>query len=878
MLLIYSAEITKANIHLSFKSPNLRRVRNSLFAEPYPDPSAGAPLRWENGDEEPPPRSKEIFEDPDLFEVAHWLANLPISDEERGKFLGFSRVSTKDLPWKNVKEFNRDIDALPHGPSWERRTIRVQGDAGVEVLDLWLRNIVDVVRQLISDRRFVQYMCYAPQKLWTSAERLSRVYNEMSTGDWWWRMQGLLGKGATMCPIIISSDKTQMSVLSGSKRAWPVYLSIGNISKDMRRRPSQHAMILIGYIPITDMACVSGETARREKSWEVFHACMSAILELLKEMSARGIEMLCADGAIRRVHPILASYIGDFPEQCLVTCVRQNRCPVCLVPSDQMGNYSVRYEERTRKRTLDAIEDNRQGYSAPIKALGIRPTWPFWASLPFVDISLCVTPDLLHQLNKGVFRYHLVKWCTHILGEREVDRRFRGMPRHLGTRHFTDGLSVIKQWTGNEAKQVAKVFLPVMAGCVETDAVKATRHILDFMYRAHRPELSDEDLEDLEGDLAGFHAVKDICRQTKALDTQEMFDGIPKLHMISHYARSIRELGTTDGYNTEATERLHIDFVKEGWRASNKVNPTEQMARYLQHKESWAILRAHLREIGWLPANFQYGDDPIPNSAGNESEVGDEGEVDDDGEVDGPIWYPSPAITIAKRPSLGRKTAAFLAEQHGAVDLIPATLRFLSRLCPNVSLPLFDNNKFEVWTRCRLSYARLPFLPSVEPHKAQVRAVPGSWDNEGRMKRFGSFDVVLFASHSAAGVEGLHQFEAGRIKTIFKVPRHLSEVCDQKLAYVELFRPFSQLTRGPTGLYTTRHATIDNKRQALVIPLSDIVMTCQLTPQYHMMEPDLRVTSSTDLLSEFDQFYLNKYSSHFMFAVLEHWRKRLEPQ
>ncbi|KAF8593636.1 hypothetical protein BDV93DRAFT_409250, partial [Ceratobasidium sp. AG-I] len=130
----------------------------------------------------------------------------------------------------------------------------------------------------------------------------------MSTGDWWWQMQGLLGKGTTVCPIIISSDKTQMSVLSGSKRAWPVYLSIGNISKDMRRRPSQHAMILIGYIPITDMACVSGETARREKSWEVFHACMSAILELLKEMSARGIEMLCADGAIRRVHPILASY------------------------------------------------------------------------------------------------------------------------------------------------------------------------------------------------------------------------------------------------------------------------------------------------------------------------------------------------------------------------------------------------------------------------------------------------------------------------------------------------------------------------------------------------------------------------------------------
>ncbi|KAF8598292.1 hypothetical protein BDV93DRAFT_419655, partial [Ceratobasidium sp. AG-I] len=486
----------------------------------------------------------------------------------------------------NVKEFNRDVDNLPHGPAWERRTIRVQGDTGEEILDFWMRNVLDVVRQLIPDSRYARYMCYAPQKLWTSAKCLTRVYNEMSSGDWWWRIQGLLGGHATACPIIIASDKTQMSVLSGSKRAWPVYLSIGNISKDMRRRPSQHGMILLGYIPVTDLACISGETARREKGWEIFHACMSAIIEPLKEASIHGVEMVCADGGVRRVHPILASYIGDFPEQCLVTCVRQNRCPVCLVPSEQLGKYSVRYEQRTRTRTLDALEDNKEGYSASIKTLGIRPTWPFWADLPFVEISNCITPDLLHQLNKGVFKYHLVKWCTHILGEREIDRRFRGMPRHLGIRHFADGLSVIKQWTGNEAKQVAKVFLPVVAGCVETDAVKATRCILEFIYRAHQPELSDNDLDNLERDLAGFHAVRDVFRRTGALDTQEMFDGIPKLHMLSHYSNAIRELGTTDGYNTEATERLHIDFVKEGWRASNKVNPTEQMARYLQRKES----------------------------------------------------------------------------------------------------------------------------------------------------------------------------------------------------------------------------------------------------------------------------------------------------
>lgn len=603
-----------------------------------------------------------------------------------------------------------------------------------------------------------------------------------------YNLQGILGKGATLAPIIIASDKTQMTVLSGGKKAWPVYLSIGNISKEMRRRPSQHAMILIGYIPITDATCVTGELPRREKGWEIFHACMEKILEPLKKASLEGVEMVCADGGVRRVHPILASYIADFPEQCLVSCVRQNRCPICLVPSDQRGNYNLEFERRTRTQTIDALEDKRAGYAGTIEALGIRPTWPFWASLPHVDISTCMTPDLLHQMNKGVFKYHLVKWLTGILGEAEVDRRFQGMPRHQGVRHFANGLSVVSQWTGNEAKQVAKVFLPAVAGCAERDAVKAARSILDFMHRAHMGKLSDTDLEELERDLADFHDAKDVFGRTGVLDTDEMFDGIPKLHMISHYAHSICELGTTDGYNTEASERLHIDFVKEGWRASNKVNPLEQMARYIQRKESWAIMKAYLREIGQLPATCESSDDSIIEAEDNgqddgECEVvagtgggdrdgngngnggrnggGNGGNGDNNGERGNAIgpgvvqtWHPAPTINIAKRPPLGKKPGTYLIEKHGATDLIPATIRFLDS---NSRFPLEPHHKFKVWTRCRLSHGVLPFHRPLGPYTEGVRAFPGSWDEEGRMIRFGSFDVVLFSSELRSGEQGLQR-------------------------------------------------------------------------------------------------------------------------
>lgn len=206
-------------------------------------------------------------------------------------------------------------------------------------------------------------------------------------------------------------------------------------------------MILIAYLPVANITCVTSVKDRREKSWRLFHACMQVLLEPIKGVSRDGKEALCADGYIRRIHPILAAYIADFPEQCLVTCARQNRCPICTAPADDRGG-TTQYPKRNKRQTLDAVEDEEQGYRGTAEKLGVRPVWPFWADLQYVDIAMCITPDLLHQLNKGVFRDHVVEWCTKLVGAKEIDRRLKGMPRFQGLRHFTNGASVISQWTG----------------------------------------------------------------------------------------------------------------------------------------------------------------------------------------------------------------------------------------------------------------------------------------------------------------------------------------------------------------------------------------------------------------------------------------------
>lgn len=144
-------------------------------------------------------------------------------------------------------------------------------------------------------------------------------------------------RGSCVAPVILATDKTQLTQFSGGKMAYPVYLTLGNIPRAIRRRPSQNACILIGYLSVSkDVGQNLTKKQQSSRIQQLFHDSMRIILEPLIKAGREGIEITGGDGRVRLVHPVLAAYIADYPEQCLVTCCKYGTCPRCKVKEDQL--------------------------------------------------------------------------------------------------------------------------------------------------------------------------------------------------------------------------------------------------------------------------------------------------------------------------------------------------------------------------------------------------------------------------------------------------------------------------------------------------------------------------------------------------------------
>ena len=158
---------------------------------------------------------------------------------------------------------------------------------------LYSCNFLACIRLLLSHLRFADLMVYGPEGLFDSTGR--SVFNEIHTADWWWETQYLVPRGGTVVTLLLASDKTHLTNISGDKAAWLVYMSIGNICKDLRQQGTKRAWVLVALSPIPPKQPKDGEINR---SW---HGAIEHILELIVELdiAGPGYEWDCADGQVR---------------------------------------------------------------------------------------------------------------------------------------------------------------------------------------------------------------------------------------------------------------------------------------------------------------------------------------------------------------------------------------------------------------------------------------------------------------------------------------------------------------------------------------------------------------------------------------------------
>lgn len=505
---------------------------------------------------------------------------------------------------------------LPGWPCFQSYDVKM----GSEMVIMYSRDILQCIWALYSNPDFATQLIHKLERHYKqSGSQKTCVFHDMHTGLWWWEIQVSISPsihykanriyqtilearkpGASVVPVIVATDHTQLTVF-GNKTAYPLYMTIGNIPKNIRSKPSQRGQVLLAYLPSSKLSSITNKAAHQWMVANLFHACLQWLLSPLIDVRIEGIPMSNGIGTMCWVHPILTIYVGDYPKQVLVTGIKTCDCPKCDVLPMELGNLQAPSNPRDINAVLNALAKlagNLWGFKEACKEVRIKPIIHlFWELLPFVNIFQAITLDILHQLLQGILK-HLISWLIVAYGTMEIDACFQHLIPNHHIQIFARGISGLSRVTGKEHALMGSVILGVIANMGLLLSLNATHLLLavcaflDFMYIARLPVITIHHLASMKTALNAFHDNKQIFVD---LDICEQFN-LLKLHACTHYIVSIKLFGTTDNYDTQYTEWLHIDLSKEACWATNMKDELPQMTTWLERHEKVAC---HEKYINW---------------------------------------------------------------------------------------------------------------------------------------------------------------------------------------------------------------------------------------------------------------------------------------
>ncbi|KAG1743776.1 hypothetical protein EDD22DRAFT_982113 [Suillus occidentalis] len=792
------------------------------------------------------------------WEVARWAKLHGLSSTALSDLLAIEGISERlSLSFKNANELNAIVDhGLPTGrPKFKCEQIVVAGEA----FDIYYRNVIECVKSLYGDPDIAKYLAFAPEQHYSDEDETIRLFHDMHTGKWWWDTQKKLDKdnpGGTIIPIIISSNKTQVTLFR-NKSVYPVYLTIGNIPKEIRCKPSRGAHILLAYLPCTRLQHITNKASLPPDFGK-------PLSHMLASIGVDGLRMASGDGALHCCHPLFASFVGDYPEQLLVTGIKFGECPKCDVDADNTGSNTAPFHLRNLTKVLDALaalDEGNLSFVRACAAAGIKPiVHPFWEDLPFTNIFRAITPDVLHQLYQGLIK-HLLGWLSAACGGAEIDARCCRLPPNHHIHLFSKGITCLSRISGTEHAQICRFLLGIVIGIRLPNnlnvghLLRAVQGLLDFLYLAQYPCHSLESLQLLDDALDLFHKNKDIFVD---LGIRSNFN-LPKLHAARHYSAMIMMFGTTDNYNTEYTERLHIDFAKDAYRATNHKDEFVQMTRWLERKEK--IIR-HDKYINW-------------RCAGAEETM--------------PYHLCPPDMTfrrlqsVSKHPTAKAVSIDKLIEDYGATYFREALAHYITQLNhANDPIPLHSQTLDVLAQDVHFPFRTLPIFHRVKWLSVDARGhgdATATLDsvharpqcNSGSSLRPRRSDTALDGvTHSRLNLG----VRVGQVRVIFSLPSKSVPLLfsptvkvPTHFAYIEWFEPFTSAPDRHHGLYKLSRSLCGGEKVASIVPLANIVRSVHLMPNFGAVVP--REWTSDTVLDHCNTFWLNSYIDRYTFSLFK---------
>ncbi|KAG1815846.1 hypothetical protein DFJ58DRAFT_720308 [Suillus subalutaceus] len=467
------------------------------------------------------------------------------------------------LPFTDYKDLYSVIDATQLGDvPWQCFSVKHTGERP-EVIPLWM------------DKEYDGEIDYVPFHEYDILDD-KRQWKDFMSRDWVWQQAGCLRSiiiasgisvghskdeiskdpdmhGSVFVPIILSSDKTTVSVViptTGNNEYYPLYASICNVHNNVRRA-HHNTLVIIGFlaIPKTDKKNTDDEVFQMFHR-QLYHSSLSMILQSLKPVMTKYEVVHCGDGHFRRVIYGIGPYIADYKEQVVLGCIIQNWCPKCLAIQTNLDSSGLYHcHEHADLVLWDEF-------------VMIGNLVPFTNDFPRADIYELLSPDVLHQLIKGTFKDHLVDWvlkCLKLIhGTRQAeeimsdtDHRVAAVVSFSGLQWFPQGRN-FKQWTGNDSKALMKVFISAIEDHIHEDIICCFHALLEFCYLVQCNVITEDTLNQIKDALTCFH--RQLFLDLGIISTLSL----PCQHSMSHYADMIRLFGSPNGLCSSIMESKHI--------------------------------------------------------------------------------------------------------------------------------------------------------------------------------------------------------------------------------------------------------------------------------------------------------------------------------